>query len=89
MFSLDNICSTTDEKMFNLYCTDAMIVCLPLASTTHLEEVQHSQEGRSLQEGRLGQLKDVREAGAGHGCQAAALQAGDGRQQVESELRDV
>ena len=75
--------------MFNLYCTDATNFGLPLASSTHLEEVQHCQEGRSLQEGRLGQLEDVREAGASHGCQAAALQAGDGRQQVESELRDV
>ena len=42
-----------------------------------------------MQERRLGELEDVREAGAGHGCQAAAMQAGDGGQQVKSELRDV
>ena len=64
--------------------------CIPvILCSTHLEEVKHSREGRSLQERRLGELEDVWEAGASHGSQAAALQAGDGREQVESELRDV
>ena len=79
--------------MIILFCFDATIIDYwssgQVYNTTHLEEVQHSPEGRSLQEGRLGELEDVWEAGASHGSQAAALQAGDGREQVESELRDV